>query len=56
MWEVVSKILWYLKQLFPFQYHTVYGKEDGSWYMCVWRMWFGRCFDINEHKLDKPLP
>lgn len=42
-----NNILWYLKQLLPFKYHTRYG-EGGKDYVTVWRMWFGRCFNIEK--------
>lgn len=44
---MLNKILWALKQLLPLKYHTTYGR-DGAQYVSVWRMWFGRCFSIEE--------
>ena len=41
----MDKLLWYVKQLLPLKYRTIYG-EGGKWYICEWRMWFGRCFSI----------
>ena len=38
---------WYLKQLLPLTYRTTYG-EDGRKHFVVWRMWFGRCFDVED--------
>ena len=43
-------MLWYLKQLLPLTYRTTYGKE-GKTYFCVWNMWFGKCFNIEEHSI-----
>jgi len=43
----MSKIIFYIKQLFPLTYRTRYGK-DGKQHFCVWRMWFGRSFDIDD--------
>jgi len=39
--------MWYLKQLFPLLYRTRYSNAEGS-HFCVWRMWFGRCFAIDD--------
>lgn len=39
---------WYLKQLFPFMYRTRYRDEDGRRHFCVWQMWMGRCFRIED--------
>ena len=41
-------MLWYLKQLFPLTYRTAY-KENGKKHFTVWKMWFGRCFKIDDH-------
>lgn len=43
----MGKITWYLKQLLPLTYRTTYGR-DGRQHFTVWRMWFGRCFDIDD--------
>lgn len=43
-------MIWYIKQLLPLRYETTCSlKEDGRWVRkrCVWRMWFGRCFDVH---------
>ena len=47
----MSRIAWYVKQLFPLTYRTTYG-ESGSRRFVVWRMWFGRCFDIDEYVIN----
>lgn len=41
----MDKIIWYLKQLFPLMYVSTY-TENGSRKLTIWRMWFGRCFNI----------
>jgi len=41
----MNKILWYLKQLFPLRYKSEY-MENGEKCLCIWRMWFGRCYNI----------
>ena len=46
----MDKVKWYIKQIFPLMYKTTYGK-DGKKYFCVWRMWLGRCFQIEEHEI-----
>jgi hypothetical protein len=41
-------MLWYLKQLFPLTYRTTYG-SDGKQHFVVWKMWFGRCYKVEDH-------
>lgn len=41
---------WYLKQLLPLQYITEYRDADHYW-LCIWRMWFGRCFNVKYYEL-----
>lgn len=41
---------WYFKQLFPLTYRTTYRDEVGRWF-CVWRMWLGRCFDVQTVRI-----
>jgi len=38
---------WYLRQLLPLIYRTHYSDERGKHFV-VWRMWFGRCFAIDD--------
>ncbi|WP_283811847.1 hypothetical protein [Paenalkalicoccus suaedae] len=38
---------WYLMQLLPLKYHTIY-EEKGQKHYVQWRMWFGRQFAIND--------
>jgi hypothetical protein len=45
----MQNALWYLKQLFPFMYRSVYAEHptlNGPKQIVytTWRMWFGRCF------------
>lgn len=42
-----NKIVWPLKQLFPHTCRTTYYQE-GKKHFCVWKMWLGRCFDIDD--------
>ncbi len=41
-------MIWYLRQLFPLTYRTYYDDEKGASHFVVWRMWLGRCFDIDD--------
>ncbi len=43
----MKKILWALKQLIPLTYWSTY-ESGGEKYFSIWRMWFGRCFDITK--------
>lgn len=47
-------MLWYLKQLFPLTYRTTYGDEKGRHFV-VWRMWFGRCFAVEDVITAEPI-
>ena len=42
---------WIIKQLFPLTYRTYYSDQEGQRYFCVWRMWLGRCFDVEHVKV-----
>ncbi len=42
-----NRITWYMRQLLPLTYRTTY-IEGGVKHYTVWRMWFGRCFDIDD--------
>jgi hypothetical protein len=44
------RISWYLKQLLPLLYITDYYEDEGHW-LCIWRMWFGRSFNIKYYEL-----
>ena len=38
--------MWYLKQLLPLTYRSHYMDSAGQKRFVVWRMWFGKCFDV----------
>jgi len=44
----IQKTEWYLKQMLPLTYRTtcVY---DGQRHFIVWKMWFGRCFSVDDY-------
>ncbi|MBI4468119.1 MAG: hypothetical protein HY650_02235 [Acidobacteria bacterium] len=45
----MNNLIWYLKQLLPLKYKTVYGNGEGTrWFSTEWRMWLGRCFAVRE--------
>lgn len=48
----MERIIWCLKQLLPLTYRSRcrVEVEPGVWQerFIVWRMWFGRCFDIDD--------
>jgi hypothetical protein len=46
----MERIKWYIKQLLPLKYESTF-REKGVMKHCVWRMWFGRCFDILEREV-----
>ncbi len=45
-----SRLVWYLRQLLPLTYVSTY-TEDDKRRLSIWRMWFGRCFDIRTFTL-----
>ena len=45
--ERTFKMKWYLKQLLPLSYRTQYTDGEGK-HDCRWRMWFGRCFAVDD--------
>ncbi len=45
-----ERVKWCLKQLLPLTYVTEY-TTDGRRVVTVWRMWFGRCFDVREWEI-----
>ena len=47
-WE---RVIWYMKQLLPLRYETIYGGTGGKRYLSIWRMWFGRCFNVRTWEL-----
>lgn len=42
--------MWYLKQLLPLTYRSKYKKGDKKIF-CVWNMWLGKCFNIEEYEI-----
>ena len=48
--KIMNKIIWYLKQLLPLTYRTTYSCDHVRRFV-VWRMWFGRCFDIDDYAI-----
>ncbi len=39
----MKKITWYIKQILPLKYHSVY-MVDGNKYISIWYQWFGKVF------------
>lgn len=50
--EIKNRIEWYLRQLLPLQYRTTY-HEGNQKVLTIWRMWFGRSFNIENYKLSE---
>ena len=47
-----ERIKWYFKQFLPLTYVSEYD-ENGKQKVTIWRMWFGRCFDIRSWEVIK---
>lgn len=45
--------MWYLKQLFPLTYRTKYNDSGGNAHFCVWNMWLGKCYNVEDYILEK---
>ena len=43
-----QKIGWCLRQLVPTTYRTRYKDGDNAMHFCVWRMWLGRSYKIDD--------
>lgn len=43
-----QRALWYVKQLLPLKYLSHYSDGAGRRHFCQWRMWFGRCFFVDD--------
>ena len=43
-----ERIKWYARQLLPLTYRSHYSDEAGRRHFCVWKMWLGRCFDVED--------
>ena len=39
---------WLVRQTLPLEYRTRYTDQDGERHFCVWRMWLGRPFSIDD--------
>jgi hypothetical protein len=52
---MIERIKWYFKQLLPLTYRTRYRDEDGAAHYCVWNMWLGRCYNIDDVVLTEHI-
>ena len=46
----MNRLIWYVKQLFKLQYFSQYSSGENK-YVCTWRMWLGKCYDVNEYQI-----
>ena len=46
----MKKIIWLIKQLFPFDYYSYY-KENGKNRISTWKMIFGKCYNIKKYEV-----
>ena len=45
----MNKAIWYVKQLLPLTYWSTYTETATKQRrFVIWRMWFGRCFDVKD--------
>lgn len=45
---MLEKMKWYIRQLLPLHYRTRYRDAEGNLHFCVWQMWFGHCFAVDD--------
>lgn len=62
----MQRLVWYFKQLLPLTYWSIYSEylcscddncKCGNYgktqkRITIWRMWFGRCFNIESYELS----
>ena len=46
----MKAVFWYLKQLLPLTYRASF-EFEGKKIFSVWRMWFGKVFDLEEFEI-----
>jgi len=44
----MNKLKWIIKQILPLTYRTKYVDEKNRKHFVVWKMWFGRQFNIDN--------
>lgn len=49
----LNKIIWLLKQSLPLTYRSEY-YEEGKNKFSVFKMWFGKCYNIDTFEIIKP--
>jgi hypothetical protein len=45
-----TRVIWAIKQCLPLSYKSTFVENDQR-VRCTWRMWLGRCFNINSFVL-----
>lgn len=51
----MQRLIWMIRQLLPLEYRAYYTLTDtGERHFCVWRMWMGRCFSIDDVAIKEP--
>lgn len=51
--EIKGNIKYYLQQLLPLTYRATYYKQENRKYFCIWNMWFGKSFNIEEYEIKE---
>ena len=47
----MKKIIFYIKQLFPFTYYSKYRLPDGTKELAIWKQWFKKPYKIKKFTL-----
>lgn len=45
----MKKIIYLLKQLFPFKYYSKYRVQNGAKELAIWTQWFGKPFNVKRY-------
>ena len=46
--NILAFLLWRVVQLVPLTHRTRYWDAQHQLHFCVWRQWFGRCFNVDD--------
>ena len=50
MKDIINKAIWYLKQLLPLTYTSIYTEGEQK-KLSVWKMFLGKCYNIKVYNL-----
>ena len=51
-----SRLVWFIRQLFPLTYWSIYHGPVDGYYFAIWKMWFGRCYRVTDFQIPDQTP